>query len=132
MTYQLVSMALVLLGIASSSKLSIALSTLSTAGLSKEPASWFAMQALRTVLALVTGDPVVDAEKTEPVREAHQREKMARIAALSPQQFPALTAHAEAMAYCSDVDMFIDLGATQEDHTEVCFSPLVYLPTHKP
>ena len=68
------------------------------------------MQALRTVLALVTGDPVVDSSLPVPDREAHQRAKMARIATLSPQQFPALTAHAEAMAYCSDVDMFIDLG----------------------
>lgn len=88
----------------------LALATLSEAGLAPEPAAWFAMQALRTVLALVTGDPVVDSGMPDPARELHQREKMARIATLSPQEFPALTAHAEAMAYCSDVDMFIELG----------------------
>ncbi|MHA3704737.1 TetR/AcrR family transcriptional regulator [Jatrophihabitans sp. YIM 134969] len=88
----------------------LALATLSDAGLEPEPAAWFAMQALRTVLALVTGDPVVDSEMSEAARETHQRTKMARIASLSPKEFPALTAHAEAMAYCSDVDLFIDLG----------------------
>ncbi len=88
----------------------LALATLSQAGLAPEPTAWFAMQALRTILALVTGDPVVDDELPVAERETHQRQKMARIGSLSPTEFPALTAHAEAMAYCSDVDMFFELG----------------------
>lgn len=88
----------------------LALATLSEAGLAPEPTAWFAMQALRTVLALVTGDPSTDDEMPDADRDAHQRQKLARIASLSPAQFPALTAHAEAMASCSDVDMFFELG----------------------
>ena len=88
----------------------LALAALSDAGLPPEPASWFAVQALRTVTALVTGDPVVDAEKSAPDREAHQRQKLARIAALSPADFPALHAHADALSACSDVDLFIEVG----------------------
>ena len=88
----------------------LALATLSEAGLAPEPTAWFAMQALRTVLALVTGDPSTDDELPDAERESHQRQKLARIATLSPAQFPALTAHAEAMAYCTDVDMFFELG----------------------
>lgn len=39
-----------------------------------------------------------------------QRHKTAMIRSLPPRQYPALVAHAEAMTYCSDVDLFFDLG----------------------
>ena len=88
----------------------IALRTLSDAGFAPAPASYLAMLALRTAIALVTGDQVDDSGMTAEQREEQQRHKTAMIRSLPPRQYPALVAHAEAMTYCSDVDLFFDLG----------------------
>jgi len=87
-----------------------ALSTLAEAGFAPEPASYLAMLALRTAMALVTGDQVDGSGMTAEQRDEQQRHKTAMIRALPPKQYPALVAHAEAMTYCSDVDLFFDLG----------------------
>ena len=87
-----------------------ALRSLSEAGFGPEPASYLAMQAMRAAITMVTGDQVDDSGVSPEEREAHLRHKQARIASLSPQQYPALTAHAVAMTYCSDVETFFDLG----------------------
>jgi TetR/AcrR family transcriptional regulator, tetracycline repressor protein len=87
-----------------------ALSTIAEAGFSPEPAAYLAMQAMRTVMALVTGDPVDDSGMTSEARDEHQRQKLAALKALSPKQYPALIAHADAMTYCKDVELFFDLG----------------------
>jgi TetR/AcrR family transcriptional regulator, tetracycline repressor protein len=88
----------------------IALRTLADAGFAPGPASYLAMLALRTAIALVTGDQVDDSGMTAEEREEQQRHKTAMIRSLPPRQYPALVAHAEAMTYCSDVDLFFDLG----------------------
>jgi AcrR family transcriptional regulator len=88
----------------------LALRTLSDAGFAPEPASYLAMQALRAAVTMVTGDQVDDSGTTTEERAAHLRAKQASIAALPPEQYPALIAHAEAMTHCSDVDAFFDLG----------------------
>ena len=87
-----------------------ALRTLSEAGFSDEPASYLAMQAMRAAVTMVTGDQVDESGRTPEEREAHLRAKQASIASLDPQQYPAVVAHAKAMTYCSDVEMFFDLG----------------------
>ncbi len=88
----------------------IALHTLADAGFAPAPASYLAMLAMRTAIALVTGDQVDDSGMTAEQREEQQRHKTAMIRSLPPRQYPALVAHAEAMTYCSDVDLFFDLG----------------------
>ena len=87
-----------------------ALRTLSEAGFGDEPASYLAMQALRAAVTMVTGDQVDDSGTTPAEREAHLRAKQATIASLDPEEYPAVVAHAKAMTYCSDVEMFFDLG----------------------
>jgi AcrR family transcriptional regulator len=87
-----------------------ALRSLSDGGFAPEPASYLAMQALRAAITMVTGDQVDDSGVSSEEREAHLRAKQATIASLDPQRYPALTAHAVAMTYCSDVDVFFDLG----------------------
>jgi TetR/AcrR family tetracycline transcriptional repressor len=87
-----------------------ALRTLSEAGFAEEPASYLAMQALRAAVTMVTGDQVDDSGTTAQEREAHLRVKQAAMASLDPQQYPAVVAHAKAMTYCSDVELFFDLG----------------------
>jgi TetR/AcrR family transcriptional regulator, tetracycline repressor protein len=88
----------------------MALATLDAAGFAPEPAAYLAMQALRAAVTMVTGDQVDDSGKTAEERDAHLRRKQASIASLPPAQYPALIKHAEAMTYCSDVEMFFDLG----------------------
>jgi TetR/AcrR family tetracycline transcriptional repressor len=87
-----------------------ALSLLGEAGFAPEPASYLAMQALRSAIGMVTADQVDDSGMTAEEREARLRAKRAQLALLSPQHFPALTAHADAMTYCPDVDTFFDLA----------------------
>jgi TetR/AcrR family tetracycline transcriptional repressor len=87
-----------------------ALSTLSAAGFSPEAASYLAMQALRSAVAMVTTDLVDDSGQTAEEREAHLRRKQATIASLDPAQFPAVVAHAQAMTYCGDPDALFALG----------------------
>jgi TetR/AcrR family transcriptional regulator, tetracycline repressor protein len=87
-----------------------ALRTLDEAGFAEEPASYLAMQALRAAVTMVTGDQVDDSGTSAEEREAHLRAKQATIASLDPRRYPALVAHAAAMTYCSDVEMFFDLG----------------------
>ncbi|WP_029430844.1 TetR/AcrR family transcriptional regulator [Blastococcus sp. URHD0036] len=83
-----------------------ALSRLAAAGFTPEAASALAMQALRSAIAMVTGDQVdasgVDAE----TRAEHLRHKQALIASLSPEKYPALVSHAVAMTYCDDEEYF--------------------------
>jgi AcrR family transcriptional regulator len=86
------------------------LSALSDAGFGPEPASYLIQQALRAALTMVTGDQVDESGKSAEDRRAHLRMKQAWIASLSPDDYPTLVAHAEAMTYCSDVDRFYDLG----------------------
>jgi TetR/AcrR family transcriptional regulator, tetracycline repressor protein len=87
-----------------------ALELLSGAGFAPEPASYLAMQALRAAVTLVTGDQVDESGMSAEERDQHLRHKHARIASLSPQQYPALVRHADAMTYCSDIDLFFGLG----------------------
>jgi AcrR family transcriptional regulator len=87
-----------------------ALRSLGRAGFAEEPASYLAMQALRAAVTMVTGDQVDDSGTTPEEREAHLRRKQASIASLDPARYPAVVAHAQAMTYCSDVDLFFDLG----------------------
>jgi TetR/AcrR family tetracycline transcriptional repressor len=87
-----------------------ALRLLSEAGFAPEPASYLAMQALRSAIAMVTGDEVDDSGVSAEQRDAHLRHKQASIASLSPEQYPTLVSHAVAMTYCADVDKFFDLA----------------------
>ncbi|MGZ4507932.1 MAG: TetR/AcrR family transcriptional regulator [Blastococcus sp.] len=87
-----------------------ALQLLSDAGFAQEPASHLAMQALRSAISVVTADQVDDSGMPAEERETHLRQKQARIASLSPQQYPALIAHAAAMTYCPDPDEFFQLA----------------------
>jgi TetR/AcrR family tetracycline transcriptional repressor len=87
-----------------------ALSTLAAAGFSPEAASYLAMQAMRSAIAMVTADVVDDSGQTPEEREAHLRRKQATIASLDPQRYPAVVSHAEAMTYCSDPQVVFDLG----------------------
>lgn len=87
-----------------------ALATLSGAGFSPTAASYLAMQALRTAVAMVTADVVDDSGQTAEERDAHLRSKQAMIASLDPARYPAVVAHAEAMTYCDDPEVLFDLG----------------------
>jgi TetR/AcrR family tetracycline transcriptional repressor len=88
----------------------IALATLSAAGFSPEAASYLAMQALRSAVAMVTADLVDDSGQTPEERETHLRRKQATIASLDPAKFPAVVAHAQAMTYCGDPEALFALG----------------------
>lgn len=88
----------------------IAMATIGAAGFAPEPTAYLAMQGMRTVMALVTGDPVDDSGMAAEERDEHLRQKVAMLRSLPPQQYPALVAHAEAMTYCSDVELFFELG----------------------
>jgi len=59
---------------------------------------------------MVTGDQVDDSGTTPAEHEAHLRRKQATIASLDPETYPAVVAHAKAMTYCSDLELFFDLG----------------------
>jgi TetR/AcrR family transcriptional regulator, tetracycline repressor protein len=87
-----------------------ALSALSAAGFFPEAASYLAMQALRSAVAMVTADQVDDSGQTAEEREAHLRRKQATIASLDPAQYPAVVAHARAMTYCGDPESLFALG----------------------
>ena len=87
-----------------------ALQTLSDAGFAPLAAGQLAMQALRAVVGMVTSDPVDDSGMTAEERDTYLRTKRAHLASLSPEKYPALVAHADAMTYCPDVDEFFDLG----------------------
>jgi TetR/AcrR family transcriptional regulator, tetracycline repressor protein len=88
----------------------LALHSLATAGFAPEPASYLAMHALRAAIALVTGDQVDDSGVSPQERDEQLRHKTAMIRSLSPAQYPQLVAHADAMTYCSDVELFFELG----------------------
>jgi TetR/AcrR family transcriptional regulator, tetracycline repressor protein len=88
----------------------MALETLEDAGFAPEAASHLAMQALRSVVSMVTSDQVDDSGTTAEARDAHLRAKRAMLSSLSPEKYPALVRHADAMTYCPDVDEFFDLG----------------------
>lgn len=88
----------------------LALRSLATAGFAPEPASYLAMLGLRTAIALVTGEQVDDSGVSPQERDERLRQKTAMIRALPPAQYPQLIAHADAMTYCSDVELFFDLG----------------------
>jgi TetR/AcrR family tetracycline transcriptional repressor len=87
-----------------------ALRSLHAAGFAEEPASYLAMQALRAAVTMVTGDQVDDSGVSPAERETHLRQKQAMIAALDPERYPSVVAHAKAMTYCSDVETFFGLG----------------------
>jgi AcrR family transcriptional regulator len=87
-----------------------ALATLHAAGFSPEAASYLAMQALRSAVAMVTADQVDDSGQTAEEREAHLRRKQATIASLDPARYPAVVAHAQAMTYCGDPEALFALG----------------------
>jgi TetR/AcrR family tetracycline transcriptional repressor len=87
-----------------------ALSTLAAAGFSPEAASYLAMQALRSAVAMVTTDLVDDSGQTAEERETHLRRKRATIASLDPARFPAVVAHAQALTYCGDPEELFTLG----------------------
>ena len=87
-----------------------ALRLLAEAGFDQEPAAHLAMQALRAAISAVTADQVDDSGMPADQREAHLRQKQAMITALSPQEYPALVAHAAAMTYCPDPDEFFQLA----------------------
>jgi AcrR family transcriptional regulator len=86
-----------------------ALSRLAAAGFAPEPASALAVQALRAAISMVTGDQVDDSGMSADERAGHLRQKQALISSLSPEEYPALVAHAVAMTYC-DVETYFDTG----------------------
>ena len=88
----------------------MALEVLEDAGFAPEQASPLAMQALRSVVSMVTSDQVDDSGLTTEERDAHLRAKRAMLSSLSPEKYPALIRHADAMTYCPDVEEFFDLG----------------------
>jgi TetR/AcrR family transcriptional regulator, tetracycline repressor protein len=88
----------------------MALEILEDAGFTPQAASPLAMQALRSVVSMVTSDQVDDSGFTAEERDAHLRAKRAMLSSLSPEKYPALIRHADAMTYCPDVDEFYDLG----------------------
>jgi TetR/AcrR family tetracycline transcriptional repressor len=87
-----------------------ALQTLADAGFAPQPAGQLAMQALRSVVGMVTSDPVDGSGMTAEERDAELRTKRAYLASLPPDRYPALIRHADAMTYCPDPDDFFDLG----------------------
>lgn len=87
-----------------------ALSLLGTAGFGQAPASYLAMQALRSAISMVTAPAVDDSGMTKEQRDEDVRRKQASLAYLAPEEFPALRAHAEALTYCPDADTFFDLA----------------------
>jgi AcrR family transcriptional regulator len=88
----------------------LTLEALEHAGFAPEAASPLAMQALRSVVSMVTSDQVDDSGTTADERDAHLRAKRAMLSSLPPEKYPALIRHADAMTYCPDVDEFYDLG----------------------
>ena len=88
----------------------MALATLEDAGFTPEAASPLAMHALLSVVSMVTSDQVDDSGFTREQRDAHLRAKRASLSSLSPEKYPALIRHADAMTYCPDVEEFFDLG----------------------
>jgi AcrR family transcriptional regulator len=88
----------------------LTLEALEHAGFAPEAASPLAMQALRSVVSMVTSDQVDDSGTTADERDAHLRAKRAMLSSLAPEKYPALIRHADAMTYCPDVDEFYDLG----------------------
>ena len=88
----------------------MALEVLEDAGFAPEAASPLAMQALRSVVSMVTSDQVDDSGSTAEERDAHLRAKRAMLSSLPPEKYPALIRHADAMTYCPDVEEFYDLG----------------------
>jgi TetR/AcrR family transcriptional regulator, tetracycline repressor protein len=87
-----------------------ALQGLADAGFDQERASQLAMHALRAAISAVTADAVNDSGMPAEQREAYLRRKQASLASLSPQQYPALVAHAAEMTYCPDPDEFFQLA----------------------
>lgn len=87
-----------------------ALAALAAAGFDTERAAYLAMQALRTAISMVTGDAVDDSGTTPEERDAYLRAKRASLSSLSPERYPAVVAHAEAMTYCHDVEAYFALG----------------------
>ena len=70
-----------------------------------------AMQALRSVVSMVTSDQVDDSGITAEERDAPPARQAGDARARSrPEKYPALIRHADAMTYCPDVEEFYDLG----------------------
>jgi TetR/AcrR family transcriptional regulator, tetracycline repressor protein len=88
----------------------LALRTLGDAGFSEQQAGQLAMQAMRSVVGMVTSEPVDDSGRTAEERDAELRTKRAYLASLPPERYPALIRHADAMTYCPDPDEFFGLG----------------------
>jgi len=86
-----------------------ALASLDTAGFAPEPASALAMQALRSAIAMVTGDPVDDASRSGEDHDERLRQKQALLASLSPEKYPTLATHAQAMTWCG-ADTYVEVG----------------------
>jgi TetR/AcrR family tetracycline transcriptional repressor len=87
-----------------------ALQTLADAGFAPQHAGQLAMQAMRSVVGMVTNDAVDDSGMTAEERDAELRTKRAYLSSLPPDKYPALIQHADAMTYCPDPDEFFDLG----------------------
>jgi AcrR family transcriptional regulator len=85
------------------------LARLTGAGFDPERAGAIAVQALRTVLAMVTGDPVDDSVMTAAERDDHLRHKQALISSLPADRYPTLVAHAVALTWCP-ADTFLGTG----------------------
>lgn len=86
------------------------LSCLAAAGLGAQPAAYLARYALRVVLAAVTPERIgLCGGEAEEHDVATQRLRAA-LTALPPEEYPALVAHAEALAWCYPSEACVELA----------------------
>ena len=89
-----------------------ALRCLAAAGHGPQPAGYLASQALRTAITAVTGDRPAGADDPAGAQEheARLRRQQAALAALPPDHYPALVAHAAEVARCTGTDAHVALA----------------------
>jgi TetR/AcrR family transcriptional regulator, tetracycline repressor protein len=86
-----------------------ALAALSRAGFDADRTSALALQLLRSAVSMVTADQVDTSGQDAAERAERLRAKRARLAALPPDRYPALIAHAPAMIGC-DAPTYLGAG----------------------
>jgi TetR/AcrR family tetracycline transcriptional repressor len=87
-----------------------ALAALDEAGFPQDEAARLAGHAMRTAMALATGDLVDDSGMSSEEREGHLRQKRSMLSALPSEKYPMLVGCADFMTYCADPIEFYTLG----------------------
>lgn len=87
-----------------------ALAALDEAGFGHDEAARLAGHAMRTAMALATGDLVDDSGMSSDEREDHLRQKRSMLTALPSERYPMLVGCADFMTYCADPNEFYSLG----------------------